>query len=223
MNKMVLGVAALAVAGVAGWWIASAPSEMAGLPTPQLGAANAQTSETATDVEILEMALGAEDAPITVVEYGSFTCPHCANFHKNAFGQLKANYIDTGKVRFINREVYFDRFGLWAAMVARCSGPEKYFGIVDIIYTEQREWASGEPGEIVENLRKIGLRAGMEADQIEACLQDGDKAQALVAEFQKNSEADGVRSTPTFIVNGETYSNMSYTDFAAVLDEKLGE
>ena len=80
-----------------------------------------------------------ENAPVTVVEYASYTCPHCADYHEGPFRKLKSEYIDTGKVRFIYREVYFDRYGLWASMVARCE-PAKFFGITDLIYKSQKDW-----------------------------------------------------------------------------------
>ena len=135
--------------------------------------AQAQEESTATTApEITEMALGPEDASVTVMEYASFTCPHCANFHKGPFKQLKADYIDTGKVRFVYRDVYFDRFGLWASMV-------------------------------------------------ETCLNDRDKAQALVGWYQENAEAHEVNSTPTLIIDGQKYSNMPYDELKAIIDEKL--
>jgi protein-disulfide isomerase len=191
-----------------------------------LSAAQAQ-STTAAQIDtsgIIEMALGAEDAPITVIEYASFTCPHCASFHKNVFGDLKANYIDTGKIRFVHREVYFDRYGLWAGMVARCGGPARYFGIADMVYNQQKEWTNGtDATAIAGNLRRIGRKAGLDDTALEACLMDADKAQALFALYQTNAEADAITSTPSFVIDGEKFNNMSYTDFATLLDEKLGE
>ena len=86
------------------------------------------------------MTLGAEDAPVEVIEYASFTCPHCANFHETVFDQLKANYIDTGKVKFTYREVYFDKYGMWASLIARCGDdPDRFFGITDMLYSTQDE------------------------------------------------------------------------------------
>ncbi|WP_112320822.1 DsbA family protein [Oceanibium sediminis] len=168
------------------------------------------------------MILGAEDAPVSVVEYASLTCPHCANFHTNVFGKLKANYIETGKIRFEMRDVYFDRYGLWGAMVARCGGQERYFGIIDRLYTRQAEWSRlSEPTEVIAALFAIGRQAGLTDEQMDACVQDQAFAEALVAEFQKNSEADGVNSTPTFFINGRKESNMSYEDFAAKIDAEL--
>jgi protein-disulfide isomerase len=160
---------------------------------------------------------------VTVIEYASFTCPHCRAFHQGPFKELKANYIDTGKINFIYREVYFDRFGLWAGMLARCAGPDRYFGMAEMLYETQQEWiGNGDPATIAENLRRMGRTAGMTDDEVNACLQDGDMARALVAVYQQNAEADAVDSTPTFLINGEKYSNMSYEDFSAILDEKLG-
>ncbi|MCR9089276.1 MAG: DsbA family protein [Rhodobacteraceae bacterium] len=189
------------------------------------GAAHAQSAEAEQDTgstEIVEMTLGDPDAPITVVEYASFTCPHCATFHKTVFKELKENFIDTGKVQFVHREVYFDRFGLWAGMVARCGGPERYFGITDMVYSTQSEWTSGgDPATVVGNLRRIGKTAGLSDAELDACLADGEKAEALVAWYQENADADGVQGTPTFIIDGVQHSNMSYDDFAEILDEKL--
>ena len=169
-----------------------------------------------------DMVLGDPEAPVTVIEYASFTCPHCRTFHKTVLPDLKANYIDTGQVRFIHREVYFDRYGLWAGMVARCGGEERYFGIVDLIYDQQAEWtASNDPAVVADNLRRIGRTAGLTDEAVDACLQDADLANGLVAAYQENAEADGINSTPSFIIDGERYGNMSFADFAEILDEKL--
>lgn len=216
-------VLALAVGGSYVWM-----QSRSGPAGPQY--ADLETIEKVVDVQaiegtdIVEMTLGAEDAPITIYEYASFTCPHCATYHSKVFGKLKAEYVDTGKVRFVMRDVYFDRFGLWAAMLARCGGPEKFFGVSDLIYDRQREWTSGESNaEIVQNLMKLGRLAGMNDDQMNACLQDNTMAQALVAEYQKNAEADDINSTPSFVINGTKYGNMAYPDFKDTLDGLLAD
>ncbi|UWQ79138.1 DsbA family protein [Leisingera sp. S132] len=221
MTRLMSGVLA-AVAVVAGGYALSGLGSQSNLPSnPLVGAAIAQEAEVDTST-ITEMTLGAEDAPVTLIEYASYTCPHCANFHNNTFKQLKADYIDTGKVKFIYREVYFDRYGLWASMIARCSGPEKFFGISDLIYKGQSEWArAGGAPEIIDELRKIGRLAGIENDQLEACLQDGEKAQTLVTWYQENATEHGIESTPSFILNGEKVSNQSYEDFKKLLDAEL--
>ncbi len=194
----------------------------AALMTSGMWTTAALAEETAVDT-IPDMALGNPDAPVTVIEYASFTCPHCARFHANQFQQIKENYIDTGKVRFIFREVFFDRYGLWATMIARCGGEMRYFGIESMFFERQSEWAQGEPAQIAANLRNIGKVAGLSDADLDACMQDGDQAEKLVAWYEENRVNDDIEGTPTFIIQGQKYSNMSYEDFAAVLDEKLAE
>ncbi|MEE4119764.1 MAG: DsbA family protein [Paracoccaceae bacterium] len=216
-----LSVLAVTVAGAAAFWIAR-PAPEGALPALPMAAEAQEAAEIDTS-SIAEMALGPEDAAVTVIEYASFTCPHCATFHAQVFPQLKENYVDTGQVRFVHREVYFDRYGLWAGMVARCGGEERYFGIADLIYERQREWTQGEPTEVVDKLRRIGKTAGLTDEQLDACLSDGQKAQTLVAWYQQNAEADRIEATPSFVIDGEKFSNMSYADFSEILDEKLGD
>ena len=187
------------------------------------GAAFAQETEIDTSI-ISDMQLGNPDAPVTVIEYASYTCPHCATFHKGPYKQLKADYIDTGKINFIYREVYFDRYGLWASMIARCGeDQDRFFGISDLLYERQAEWSrAGTPPQIADELRTIGRLAGIENEALESCLQDAQMAQTLVAWYQENAEEHGVRSTPSFVINGQTYSNMSYTEMSSLIDEAIG-
>jgi len=221
-----LSIAAVALAGAIGLWLA-----LPGGDAPTAGqsdalsapfAAQAQDAAEIDTSSVVEMAMGAEDAPVEIIEYASFTCPHCRTFHKQVLPQLKADYVDTGKVRFVHREVFFDRYGLWAGMVARCGGDARYFGIIDLVYEEQAQWTQGEPTDVVEALRRIGRTAGLTNDQLDACLSDGEKAQTLVAWYQENAEEHGVNSTPTFVIDGRTYSNMPYADFVEIIDGKLG-
>ena len=186
-------------------------------------AANAQSSDAdAGAAEIIDMVQGAEDAPITVIEYASFTCPHCARFHSDVYKLLRKNYIDTGKVKFIFREVYFDKYGMWASMIARCSGPDRFFGMTDLILNSQSTWArAGDDLAIVEALRKIGRLSGMQNVALDSCLQDGEKLRALVGWYKENAQRDGIQSTPSFLIDGQPYKNMDYEEFAKILDEKL--
>jgi len=182
------------------------------------------TMASAQESEIPDMIQGDADAKVEIIEYASYTCPHCASFHAGPYKDLKKDYIETGKVKFIYREVYFDRFGLWASMIARCAGPDRFFGMTDLLYKEQSLWSrAGDPAAIVAELRKIGLKGGLDNDTLDACLEDADNAQALVAWYQENAERDNIRSTPSFLINGEPYSNMNYADFSAIIDEKLAE
>jgi protein-disulfide isomerase len=224
MMKNLMIAAVVAAASLGGYLMATGGSAT-GLYSPLVGIANAETAAPATAEEaplppVIEMVMGQDDAPVTVIEYASFTCPHCGNFHRTVFDEFKKNYIDTGKVRFVYREVYFDKFGLWAAMVARCGGEMKYFGIADMIYDTQKDWiGDAKESTIAANLRKMGLTAGISQDQLDACLNDQPMAKALVTNFQKNAEADGIESTPTFLINGtKVAGEMEYDEFAKLLD-----
>lgn len=227
MNRRNILLGGVAVVGLGGWYMTSnrSTNTVAFPDAPLPGAANAQTTSGDVDTSsIPDMVIGNPDAAVEVIEYASFTCPHCATFHNDAFKKLKAEYIDTGKIKFIYREVYFDRFGLWASLIARCGGEEKFYGIADLIYADQSGWSrAGDPSAIVGELRKIGRLAGLDNDTLEACLQDGDQAQALVAWYQKNAEADGIDSTPSFVINGKKYSNMSYESMKETIDEALAD
>ena len=182
----------------------------------------AGTPDTLPLAEVPDMILGNADAPVTLVEYASYTCPHCATFHDTVFKDLKKDYIDTGKVKFVFREVYFDRYGLWAAMVARCGGETRYFGISSMLFDQQKEWAASEdPAVVVENLKKIGRTAGMDDATIQACMENAPMAAAMVARFQENTTADKVERTPTLIIDGVHHSDTGYEDLKVFLDEKL--
>lgn len=216
MNKTLLPALAVVIAlGAGGWWYMSQSSA----PAPV-----AETvPSAASDIHPLDMPLGNPSADVVVIEYSSYTCPHCATFNQTVFHQIKENFIDTDRILYLKREVYFDRFGLWAAMVARCGGEARYHGILALIYEQQRVWAaSSDPAQVANNLRRIGRQAGMSDDQVNACLEDSEQALLLTQFYQANAEAHGVRSTPSFIINGERYSNMPYSEFARILTEKLG-
>lgn len=217
MNKSALtSVAVVAVAAVAGIWLANR--------SPAPAVMTETGSSEAAEFNVTEMRIGNPDAAVQLLEYASYTCPHCANFHANQFEQLKENYIDTDLIGFTYREVYFDRPGLWASMIARCGGEMRFFGISNLLYEQQQDWARGEDGEtIIASLRDIGKVAGLSDADLDVCLEDADNAQELMAWYQSNADADGITGTPSFFINGEAYSNMNYADFAAVLDEKLAE
>lgn len=212
LGAVALGALAAATTGLSGLWSA-ALADNAGTPAAAPAAP-----------EVSELVLGNPDAKVTLVEYASYTCPHCANFHSNVFKDLKRDYIDTGKIRFIYREVFFDRYGVWAAMIARCGGETRYFGISDMLYTQQREWAgAGGAMDVVEALRKIGRTAGLTNEQMDACMNDGAMAQAMVDKFKRDSEADGIDSTPSLMINGKKHGNMGYPALAKLLDEALAQ
>ncbi|MGC9369065.1 MAG: DsbA family protein [Paracoccaceae bacterium] len=217
-RKFALPFGAIALAALGYAWVTT---PQAGLPAIGEGFV---TAANAAEVEIQEMSIGNPDAKVELIEYASFTCSHCKNFHDNVYTKLKTDYIDTGKLHFVYREVYWDRYALWAGLVARCGGEMRFFGIVDMIFEKQREWATAkQPTEVVEKLRTIGRAAGLSDGQMDVCLKDADMAQSLVAWSEENSKADNVEGTPTLYINGQKYSNMTYQDLKAILDEKLAE
>ena len=210
MKRILTTVALAATIAAGGSWVLNPTAQ------PPIGAAGAQ------EATVTDMTLGQADAPVEIIEYGSFTCPHCATFEQEVFPQLKEDYIDTGKVKFTFREAYFNKYDMWASLMARCGGEMKYFGIVDMIYETQDDWArqSTEAG-VADAIRKMGLQAGIGQEQLDACMQDGETLQALVGWYQQNVEEDGFNSTPSFMIDGELHTNMPYDEFADILDERI--
>ena len=185
-------------------------------------ASNAVFSENNKENIYLDMVKGNSDAKVTIVEYASFTCPHCATFHKEIFPQLREQYIDTGKVKFIYREVYFDAPGLWGGLLARCVSPEKYFGIVDLLYKKQRKWASGSTEkEILNELFSIGRQVGMEDEQINKCMQNKEKSLKMIDAYLENSKIDKITSTPSLVINGKLLKPNNFSDLAVEIDKIL--
>lgn len=244
-----LGTLALGAVVVAGglWW-AGARNDLDGLGQSLLpaaahaqdttaGSGAADTGTKASDTKagdtkagdakaelpkVPDYSLGNPDAKVKVIEYGAFTCPHCREFHADVWPKLKKNYIDTGKIDFTFRAFYLQRYGLWANMVARCGGEMRYYGIADMLFDKQPDWAyTQDPSKAIEGIRKIGLAAGLTKDQMDQCLHDGKMAQALVAKFQKYAKQDGIEGTPTFMINGKKYTNMGYDKFSKILDGLL--
>ena len=171
----------------------------------------------------IEMSKGDENATIVFVEYASLTCPACAAFHTNVYPKLNKEYIQTGKIKFIHREIYFDRAGLWAALTARCTNTVKrYFGMLDLLYSEQPLWSrSDNSDEIVNALLKISAKSGIEKGKAISCLEDQEKALDLVNEYKVYVSEDGIESTPTFVINGKKYTNRSYQEIKEIIEKEL--
>lgn len=235
MQKTYL-LAGVAVAAVAagGLWLTQGAQDPAALGQTAItlpGSAQAQTAPAA-DIDlsrVVEMTVGSADAPVTIIEYSSFTCPHCANFNQGVYRQIYDTYVQTGVVRIVKREVFFDAYGLWAALTARCGGPERYFGIVEMLYQNQPAWVRPTPAAgqseaeaVADALRAIGRRAGLNDAELTACLSDRDMAVALMETYRVNAERDQVRSTPSFLINGQPFSNMSFEEFQAAIAAAQG-
>ena len=159
---------------------------------------SAQTLPPAEEI-LSERILGNSDAKVTMIEYASMTCPHCANFHTKTFPAIKKEYIVTGKIKFIYRDFPLDQFALAAAMMARCSAKERYFGVIDVIFRTQREWGRNpNPRKALEQIGKI---VGVSESTYEACVTDKVVHDGMIKMRNDAVEKYKVRTTPTFVVN----------------------
>jgi protein-disulfide isomerase len=150
-----------------------------------------------------EMVLGPKDAPVTITEYASMTCPHCAAFNENVFPKLKAAYIDTGKIRYVFREFPLDIKAAAGSMLSRCIAKDdsgKYFVVTDLLFKQQGDWVVKNT---TESLTRIGKQAGLSQQQVETCLKDQVLLDKIVSHQKYASEILKVNSTPTFFINGE--------------------
>lgn len=184
------------------------------------------TDRTAFEAELAipgplgDMTLGDKSAPITVYEYASLTCSHCADFEKNTFPLVKANYIDTGKVYYVFRDFPFDPVATAAFMLARCAGPERYFGFIEVLFDRQVQWAFVETP--MEELKKIAKQGGFSDETFDACMKDQAIFDHVKSVAQRAALAFGVRSTPTFFVNGEKIEGaIPYEELDEILKKKL--
>jgi protein-disulfide isomerase len=147
-----------------------------------------------------EISLGKPDAPVTIIEYASLSCPHCADFHKNVFPALKSEYIDTGKVHFIMREFPHNEAALGGAVVARCLEPSRYLAFVSLLFSRQEDWAFKQ--DSLTPLKALAKQAGMTDDEFAKCINDESLQQKIIA-VRDEAEKKGVTSIPSFFVNGK--------------------
>jgi protein-disulfide isomerase len=153
--------------------------------------------------DLPEISMGPADAKVTIVEYASMTCGHCANFHNKVFPELKTKYIDTGKVRFIFREFPLEDFAAAASMLARCSGGEKTYPLIGILFAKQDQWAAAAASARVTKLFEIAKQAGFTQESFDKCLTDQKLLDQINAVRDRGGEKFGVQSTPTFFINGK--------------------
>lgn len=146
--------------------------------------------------------LGNPDAPVTMVEFSSMTCPHCASFHNDTLAKLKKDFIDTGKVKLVMSDFPFDGVALRASMLARCVPPSRYFDFVDVLFKNQQRWArSRDP---IATLKTFGALVGLDATAVDTCLANEDLQNAILTSQLEAQERYNIRSTPTFILNNDT-------------------
>jgi protein-disulfide isomerase len=206
-NILIVAGGVVAVAAiVAGVYFGTRPPA----PSPAPVAAMSTTDKAAlATVQPGDHVLGDPKAPITVVEYASLTCSHCAHFHTQILPEIKKKWIDTGKVKLVYRDFPLDQVAVKAAQIAECAGNDRYFAVLDIIFRGQPQWAtSSDPlAELAKPLRI----AGMGENEIKACLANEAMANAVIKDYQ-GGEALGVNSTPTLFINGQLYRGSRAVD-----------
>jgi protein-disulfide isomerase len=179
-------------------------------------------ADVAKPVSLPDMALGPKDAAVTVTEFASMTCPHCAAFNETVFPKIKAAYIDTNKIRYIFREFPLDQKAIAGSMLSRCIAKDdagKYFAVTDLLFKQQGDWVVKNT---TETLMRIGKQAGLSQQQFETCLKDQALFDKIVADRQYASDVLKVDSTPTFFVNGEKLKGEhSFEDFDRRIKELL--
>ena len=186
--------------------------EMADLPKP---------TAHFTDLKIAadDHAIGQPNAPITVVEYASLTCPHCAHFANDVLPAIKKEFVVTGKVRLIYRDFPLDRLALYASMIARCSGPIRYFSMIENFFATQESWAAAK--DPVAALTKIAESHGMSVKDVDACIADKTVEDAVLKQRLEGDKAFHIAGTPTIIIAGDEYGGaLSIEAFRAIIAQK---
>jgi len=151
----------------------------------------------------MEMALGRDDAPVTIIEYASLSCPHCAKFHEETLPALREKYIDTGKVRLVFREFPLERTAFLASIIARCAGEKRYFAFIDAFFKKQRAWYSAD--DPFEALLQIARLGGLSAKDVKACVEDEALGDGILQTRLDAEQEHGISSTPSFVIDGRTY------------------
>jgi protein-disulfide isomerase len=189
---------------------------MAGVP----GLARAQGSSDAATPTVHEHVVGDPAAPVTMIEYSSLTCPHCADFHKEILPELKERYIDTGKVKLVLRDFPLDQVALRAAVIAHCAGDERYYTFINALFANQLRWA--QASDPAAALDQLVLAGGLSRERLQACFADRTMENAVLQSRLTAQNEFNVQSTPTFIINGKAYpGTRSVDDFAAIIDPLL--
>ena len=225
MRRIVVGIGIVAVLAAGGaYWLTQLRDTPAPGPSTPSSSAAATTGSNAgvamPDGLLPETVIGAPNAPVTIVEYASLTCPHCAVFHRETLPELKKNYIDTGQVRLIYRDFPLDSLAMGAAMIARCLGPERYFGFIDMLFRGQATWA-GSPNPR-EELEKTARLVNMSAEAFDGCLQNASILQGIQTRAQEAQQKYQVSSTPTFFIDGRKLSGaIPYDEMKGILDAAL--
>ncbi|MBK1698968.1 DsbA family protein [Rhodovibrio salinarum] len=184
----------------------------------QTAPGDVQTAQTdVTQVGDDEHILGDPDAPVTIIEYSSLTCPHCANFHEETLPKLKQEWIEPGKAKLVLRHYPLDRLALAGALVANCFEGDRFFAVVDLMFAQQQQWARADnPGQA---LQRLVSQAGMDSETFNQCISDQEEAKKILDRQQVGREQAGIQSTPTFLIDGTKLEGAQpYAEFEQALE-----
>jgi protein-disulfide isomerase len=200
-NLLLGGAALIAViaAGGAGYYLWSRPGTAV---AQTAGGGEVSLAELMTPGPLGDQIMGATDAPVTIIEYASMTCPHCAHFHETTYPELKKKYVDTGKVRFIFREFPLDPLAAAGSMLARCAGKDKYFAMIDALFAQQKDWVVQKP---LQPMLAIAKQAGFTQQTFDECLANQKMLDGLEESRTRAAQKFNVNSTPTFFINGKIF------------------
>lgn len=232
-NKIIIAIAALSILVGAGLFFSRADRNPGtdtsqaddGLElsqTAQAVAAAANSGQGALDTPnpLGEIVLGNADAPVTIVEYASLTCSHCGQFHRETLPKVKADYVDKGLVKIHFRPFPFDPYATAGAMLAQCVAPKARVNFLDILFKRQNAWLQSE--NAIEELQKLARQAGLSEADFVVCLKDADKLEGIRVMQSAAADELGVRSTPTFFINGEKLEgNRPYSEIKKAIQRAL--
>ncbi len=183
---------------------------------------NVMAASISTEDAVNERTLGNINAPITIIEYSSLTCPHCASFHKDTLPELKKKYIDNGKVKLIFRDFPFDAVSARAAMVARCVEPKRYFKFLDALFKTQSKWIGNNEQSSMQGLASMAKMAGMGEEDFNACVTNEAILDGILKRRLEGAKKFEIRATPSFIINDEKIEGaMPIEDFDNILTKYL--
>ncbi len=228
-KPLIIAVIALALAAAAAigyqQWRGQAGGDMAETAAPAAAPGDADPVAAAPAADQPEIraddhVLGNADAPVTIIEYASLTCPHCASFATQTLPQVKSTYIDQGQVRLVFRDFPLDRVALKASLLARCVPEDRYFAMLDVLFRSQNDWAAST--DPLTALAQIGRTAGLDQAKVDACLNDQAETDEIVAGIQAAQDEFKISSTPTLIINGVTHAGaLTFEQMEAILKDLL--
>jgi protein-disulfide isomerase len=219
-RRVMLGAAVVATGALLVSLVASRGSRTeTAAKTTRKRANKLSTAELMKPGPLPDLSIGKADAPVTIVEYASMTCPHCANFHNTVLPALKEKYIDKGLARLVFREFPFDERGALAAMVARCAGNERSLPLISVLFAKQDDWAQAKT-DFLQKLFGYAQQAGFTTQAFDNCRQDEKLLKNLVA-MRDRGVAFGVNATPAFFVNGKKLAGATIEDFDKAIGPAL--